>query len=189
MTYIGEIRAFPYNFRPSMEVEWLVCDGMLHNIREYQALYSVIGVRYGGDANSVFKVPDLRSRLAAGMGVQPETQTERMLGAQWGTDSVTLKVENMPAHTHALTGAFTAAAADLSGEPAGTYKLSRTFNQLDYLKDDVPDVRLSPHIISFEGGAWVDKNQVTVAHENRQPVLALAYFICSRGGKYPMRDY
>lgn len=189
MTYIGEIRAFPYNFKPSMDVEWLVCDGTLYPIRDYQALYSIIGTWYGGDGVTQFKVPDLRSRLAAGAGVQPETQAERRLGAHWGTESVTLEVENMPAHTHTLTGAFTSVAADLSGEPASTYKLSRTFNQLDYLKDGVPDVPLSPSIISFEGGALVDKKQVTVAHENRQPVLALTYFICSLGGKYPVREY
>lgn len=187
MTYIGEIRAFPYNYKPRMEVEWLLCDGTQYRISEHQALYSIIGYRYGGDGRTFFNVPDLRTRIIAGMGIQPATQVVRKLGDKWGTETVTLETKNMPAHTHPMVGAFTGNAADLSGTPTATYRLSRTFNQLNYLKRD-PDTYLSGQAVSSKGGVVVDNVPVAAAHDNLQPVLALAYFICSDRGRYPTRD-
>lgn len=187
MTYIGEIRTFPYNYKPTMEVEWLICDGSQHPISRYQALYSIIGFRYGGDGKDVFKVPDLRTRVSAGMGIQPVTASERKIGDKWGTESVTLEMKNMPAHTHPMVGAVTTLATDLSGTPDETYKISRTYNQLDYTKRN-PDAFLSEHAVSWIGGKVVNNISLAVEHENRQPVLALTYFICADRGKYPYRE-
>ena len=186
MTYIGEIRTFPYNYRPQMEVDWLVCDGTEQFIVQFQALYAIIGTRYGGDGKTVFRVPDLRARIAAGTGRQPATGGVRELGDRWGTENVTLKSANMPAHTHPLVGAFTGSASDLSGSPSEAHRLSRTFNQLDYAKRD-PDTQMSPQVVSSAGGMVLDNVPVAAPHENRQPVLALTYFICALGGKFPVR--
>lgn len=188
MTFIAEIRTFPYSYTPQMEVEWLRCDGTQYRIMQYQALYSIIGSRYGGDGKTVFNVPDLRTRVAAGAGVQPATGGVRNLGDKWGTDTVTLAFANMPRHNHPLVGAFSGSASDLSGTPAETYRLSRTFNQLDYAKR-APDTTLSPRVVSVAGGVLVNNvPAAAAAHENRQPVLALTYFICALGGKYPIHS-
>ncbi|MBU9714931.1 phage tail protein [Evansella tamaricis] len=56
-TYIGEIRLFPYDFAPD---GWLKCDGSLLPISSNTTLYSLIGIKYGGNGISTFGIPDLR---------------------------------------------------------------------------------------------------------------------------------
>jgi len=53
--FIGEIRAFPYNFIPK---GWLACDGSRQPVSKYRVLYAVMGSLYGGD-EITFNVPNL----------------------------------------------------------------------------------------------------------------------------------
>jgi microcystin-dependent protein len=62
MPYVGEIRAFT----SELPRAWLPCDGRLLPIDKYQALYSTIGMVYGGDDSTKFALPDLRGRVVAG---------------------------------------------------------------------------------------------------------------------------
>jgi uncharacterized protein YbdZ (MbtH family)/microcystin-dependent protein len=57
---IGEIRLFAGDFAPT---GWAMCDGQQLPIAHYSALYSVIGVQYGGDGLTWFALPDLRGRV------------------------------------------------------------------------------------------------------------------------------
>ncbi len=54
--FIGEVELFPYTFVPT---GWSLCDGKLLNIQEYQALYAIIRVTYGGDGITTFALPNL----------------------------------------------------------------------------------------------------------------------------------
>jgi microcystin-dependent protein len=56
--YIGQIQLFPYNFEPR---GWVLCDGRTMQIMQYQALYSLLGITFGGNATTDFKIPDLRN--------------------------------------------------------------------------------------------------------------------------------
>lgn len=56
--FYGTIQLFPYDFAPQ---NWVPCNGTLLNINMYQALYALLGTRFGGDGRSTFGVPDLRS--------------------------------------------------------------------------------------------------------------------------------
>lgn len=58
--FIAEIGTFAGDFAPD---GWVDCNGQTLNINQYQALYSLIGNRYGGDGHTNFKVPDLRPEL------------------------------------------------------------------------------------------------------------------------------
>lgn len=58
--FLGEIRLFGGNYAPR---GWALCDGRLLSINEHQALYSVLGTRYGGDGRTEFGLPDLRGQL------------------------------------------------------------------------------------------------------------------------------
>ncbi len=62
---IGEVRGFS-----SAEIPegWLPCHGQRLPIRGHQALFSLVGVAYGGDGINDFGVPDLRGRAIAGVG-------------------------------------------------------------------------------------------------------------------------
>lgn len=57
-TYLGQIVLLPYSFTPR---NYVICQGQLLSISQYQALYSLIGPQFGGDARNTFALPDLRN--------------------------------------------------------------------------------------------------------------------------------
>ncbi|MCF7757665.1 tail fiber protein [Paenibacillus xylanexedens] len=63
--YIGEIQLFPYNGAPS---GWMYAAGQNMSITQNTALFSLLGVNYGGDGKSTFALPDLTDAAPEGMG-------------------------------------------------------------------------------------------------------------------------
>ena len=55
---LGSIKLFPFNFIPN---GYMHCDGRLLSINQYQALFALLGTTFGGDGNSTFALPDLKS--------------------------------------------------------------------------------------------------------------------------------
>ncbi len=169
-TLIGEIRAFPHSFVPKLEARWLPCDGSILTIKDYPDLYSVIGARFGQTALSNFALPDMRGRTVAGAGQGPGL-TSRAFGARWGTPEVTLTVDQIPPHRHVINTEFSTSVAKLKNAPEPGLALSRTGNQYNYSNETLQDeVRLHPKAFGETGQGQ--------AHENRQPSLAVNYFIC-----------
>ena len=66
----------------------------------------MIGTTYGGDGISTFGLPNLQSRAVVGTGQGPGT-SNYVLGQIGGTETVTLTVSQIPAHTHSITLAVT----------------------------------------------------------------------------------
>jgi microcystin-dependent protein len=66
---IGEIRLFAGNYAP---MNWATCNGAILQIMMYQALYSVLGVQFGGNGTTTFALPKLTPAVSAGSatGVQ-----------------------------------------------------------------------------------------------------------------------
>jgi microcystin-dependent protein len=62
---IGEIRLFAGTFAP---VRWAFCDGSMQQIANNSALFSVIGVQFGGDARTTFALPKLDPLPTTGPG-------------------------------------------------------------------------------------------------------------------------
>lgn len=62
---LGEVVAFAGDFIPS---GFLLADGRVLPINEYQGLYTLLGVTYGGDGITTFSLPDLRARTVIGAG-------------------------------------------------------------------------------------------------------------------------
>jgi microcystin-dependent protein len=94
--FLGEIRMFGGNFAPS---GWALCDGQSLAISQNTALFSIIGITYGGDGRTYFRLPDLRGRSA----VHPGTgggMTPVHLGEKGGTEGFTLTTNNLPSHSH-----------------------------------------------------------------------------------------
>lgn len=110
---LGQIILWPVPWIPE---GWALCDGSLLNINTNQALYSLLGTRYGGDGVNTFKLPDLRSKFPAGSTAP--TQIAQQGGAASGTvsgvgaGSITIGAGNLPAHTHTAT--FTGAGVTAS---------------------------------------------------------------------------
>jgi microcystin-dependent protein len=110
--FLGEIRMFGFNFAP---VGWALADGSLLPIAQNQALFSLLGVQFGGDGITTFALPDLRGRVASHQGQGPGL-SNRAVGDTGGAETVTLTTAQMPNHTHPLVANSTSATAK---EPAG----------------------------------------------------------------------
>lgn len=184
--FIGEIRIFPYNFAPD---QWLPCDGTIYAISRFQALFSVIGNTYGGDAGKgTFGVPNLSARSTeanpaiCGVGQAFGTSANWVLGQAAGTQSVTLGMNQLPSHTHQMvrTGGSWTAAKKLAA-PSGGVQVGGLYVNLtttgETLTANSPNTTLSPLAIGSVGGS--------AAHENRQPFLVCPFAICW-DGTYPV---
>ena len=99
--FVGEIRAFGFNFAPR---GWASCDGQLISIASNTALFSLLGTIYGGDGRSTFGLPDLRGRVAINLGTGPGLSTHN-IGQLSGAESNILNQNQMPAHNHVITAA------------------------------------------------------------------------------------
>lgn len=81
---------------------WAFCNGQLMSIAQNTALFSLLGTTYGGDGQTTFALPDLRSRRPNHQG-QGSGLSNYVIGQAGGTESVTLTVSNLPAHNHTAT--------------------------------------------------------------------------------------
>jgi microcystin-dependent protein len=102
--YYAQVTIFAGTFPPK---NWAFCNGQIMVISQNTALFSLLGTTYGGDGRVTFALPDLRGRVAIHDGGTPELS----LGAMGGQESVTLTVNQMPAHNHAIINAAGAPAA------------------------------------------------------------------------------
>ena len=90
---------------------WALCAGQLMPISQNTALFSLLGTMYGGNGISTFALPDLRGRVALGIGQGPGLSLYDQ-GEVGGDEIVTLLASEMPAHTHGVNVTSTVATAD-----------------------------------------------------------------------------
>ncbi|WP_339481339.1 MULTISPECIES: phage tail protein [unclassified Pseudomonas] len=98
--FIGTIQSFAFNFAPR---DWALCNGQTLSLSQYQTLFALIGVTYGGNGQTTFLLPNLQGRLPLGQGNGPGL-TPRVIGEISGTENVSATINNLPNHTHTLTG-------------------------------------------------------------------------------------
>jgi microcystin-dependent protein len=166
-SYVGEIRIFAGNYAPQ---GWALCDGSLLAISEFSTLFNLIGTTYGGDGQSTFALPDLRSRVPVHSG------SGFTLGQTGGTETVTITTSEIPAHSHAVIA--TTSEADNS-DP--TDRLPATHNYggdpvNGYKVPDINTVSVTATSTGNTGGS--------LPHSNIQPFVAVN-FIISLFGVYP----
>ncbi|HEX9367367.1 MAG TPA: tail fiber protein [Vicinamibacterales bacterium] len=113
--FIGEIRFFCGNFAPS---NWQICAGQTLAISQYTALFSILGTTFGGNGTTNFMLPDFRGRMPLSTGQSPGT-SNYVLGQQGGSESTTISMSQMPAHTHQATAVVNASARAGQETPAG----------------------------------------------------------------------
>ena len=168
--FIGEIRMFAGNFAPA---GWAFCDGQLMPISQNDAMFVLIGTTYGGDGESTFALPNLQSRVPMHFGTGPDGVTYQIAEAA-GTESVTLTVQQIPVHNHALLGSTAAAQ---TGDP--TNQVVAQSVQVAYLIEADPELQFNNGAISPVGGSQ--------PHENCQPFLCINYII-SLFGLFPQQN-
>src|SRR5471030_2584967 len=98
--FMGTVMTFGFNFAPN---GWALCNGQIMNIQQYQALFTLLGTVYGGNGSQTFGLPKLQSRLPICQGTGPGL-TARVMGENSGTETITATLNNLPNHTHTLTG-------------------------------------------------------------------------------------
>ncbi|MCG8354533.1 MAG: tail fiber protein [Kiloniellales bacterium] len=161
--FIGEIRMFAGTFAPQ---GWAFCDGQLINVRDNEALFSVIGSVYGGDGRTTFGLPDMRGRLpihaGSGLGLTP-----RAIGARGGSETVSVTESQLPQHTHALQG--TSDLADRQA-PANSVPARGVANL--WSEDFDSDPMSTQAITSIGGGG---------SHNNLMPFAVINFIIATTG--------
>ncbi len=100
--YLGTVTVFSGNFAPRA---WMFCQGQLLAIAEYDALFALIGTTYGGDGQTTFALPDLRSRVSIHQG-QGAGLSNYVIGEAAGVESTTLLSINLPTHAHSMVGSL-----------------------------------------------------------------------------------
>lgn len=125
-TFLGEIRMFAGNFAPT---GWAFCQGQLLPIAQNQALFSLLGTTYGGDGRTSFALPDLRGRVPVGFGQGPGL-SNREIGEKFGSELVTLNINQMPSHNHTVNAVTTEGNQNLptNSLPANTKALDKEYS-------------------------------------------------------------
>jgi len=163
--YVGECRLVGFNFAP---VGWMMCNGQIVPISEYETLFNLIGTTYGGDGQSTFGLPDLRGRASIHQG--PGFVMAQMAGSE----TVTLTTAQIPSHNHILLGSGTA-----GNTTSFQGKVLATAPSDIYVHNTNPTVAMNANAIGQTGN-----NQ---PHNNLQPYLTLNWII-SLFGVYPSQS-
>lgn len=166
--FVGEIRMFAGSFAPA---GWAFCAGQLMPISENDVLFNLIGTTYGGDGQETFGMPDLQGRVPVHVGQGPGITQNYQLGERGGVETVTLTVNQIPAHSHPPIASLTGTA----DTPAGGFWAGSSAKQFAA----VPPTGVLGTPVSAAGG-----NQ---PHENMPPFVAINYII-SLFGIYPTQS-
>lgn len=165
--FLGEVKVVSFNFAPR---GWALCNGQLMSINQNQALYSVLGVQYGGDGVTTFALPNLQGRVPIHWG------NRFVVGQAGGEAAHTLTINEMPTHTHPPVAQ--SAASNPGSDPTNSVWAPGSANMFAAAPAG-PTVTMSPAAIGNTGA-----NQ---PHENQSPYLVLNFVIALQG-VYPSRS-
>jgi microcystin-dependent protein len=163
--FIGQITLVAFNFAP---LGWAFCTGQLLPIDQNAALFQLIGTIYGGDGQTTFALPDLRSRIPLHQG-QGSGTSNYTIGQTGGSENVTLTSDQVPSHTHQAQ-CFTAGSN--SGSPVNAL-WAQASNDQPYKSNTTGAANMAPGAIGPAGA-----NQ---PHTNVMAYQALNYIIALQG--------
>ena len=179
--FLGQVQLFGFNFAPS---GWALCQGQLLPIAQYTALFSILGINYGGDGRVTFGLPNLQGNVVVGVGLGPGLSLYET-GQFGGSTSVTLLNNEMAAHSHgfmatsASGSTATASGGQLAVGQLGSSKGSSTTAKVYSPNAGSATTGLAPQSIRPAGGSQ--------PHNNMQPFLVLNYCI-ALVGNFPARN-
>ncbi len=207
--FIGQIMMFGGNFTIR---NWGQCSGGLIAISSNNALFSILGTMYGGDGRTTFALPDFRGRVPMSKGRHPGSLYDWRQGQAAGTETHTLNLLELAAHSHTvtLTGTtagetitptatlFTEKGAASVNTPTGNllandsngniYKApdgTKTNNAMSSEAIVVDDIVVSPQAVTSSGSTNITGN--SQSFNIIQPTLAVNFLI-AMFGIYPSRN-
>ena len=182
---IGSIIPWGPSFAPR---GFLACNGQLLPIRQYTALYSLLGVTYGGDGTTTFALPNLNGRVAVGAG-QPPGLGNYPLGDTGGVSAVAIDQNTMAAHGHPvqLTGQVSIQCNQAAGNqqfPTNNYPAAAIEDPSTLSPVDTPyhtTANATAGAVTTTLTPTVQPAGSGMAHDNMQPYLGLYWIICIEG--------
>ena len=170
--YLGDIKLTAITFN---QRGWMSCEGQLLPIAQYSALFSLLGITYGGDGRTTFALPDLRGRVPVGLGNGPGL-TSRVQGQKSGTETNTISISQMPSHSHVIN-----AVVEDGNQSVPTNNLLAGTKVLDkeYSDASASNTTMNSGMVSIEGGGQ--------SVNNMPPYLVVRYVICVEG-IFPSRN-
>lgn len=159
-SYIGSICLWPLDWAPR---NWMLCQGQTLQITQYSALYSILGITYGGNGTTTFALPDLRGKTALGVGQGKGINTAYTLGKTGGSAGSMIVSNQLPI---IALGAVKVKADIFSSSGASV-------------------------VVPSEAGITAGIQSATLGgtqtHDNMQPYMGMNYIICING-YYPSRN-
>jgi microcystin-dependent protein len=163
--FLSEIKIVSFNFPPK---GWAFCNGQFLPINQNQALFSLLGTTYGGNGQTTFALPNLRGQVPIHVG------NGHTLGETAGTTSVTVNIQQLPDHIHALQASPNS--VGVSADPSNNF-LAPVSNT--YVSSPSNLTPLDPSSVSSVGGSQ--------PHNNMMPYLVLNFIIALQG-IFPSRN-
>jgi microcystin-dependent protein len=166
--YVGEIRMFGGNFPPA---GWAMAAGQLMPIAQNDTLFTLYGTMYGGDGQETFGIPNLNGRAPMHNGQGPGISQNYIQGEAAGVESVTLTIQQIPVHNHALL-----ANQGIAQNQQPQDGLVAQSSVVKLYITDVASSQMDNQMLQPVGGSQ--------PHENMQPYLVVG-FIVSLFGIFP----
>tara|TARA_Y100000385_G_C13098960_1_gene643195 strand:+ start:52 stop:630 length:579 start_codon:yes stop_codon:yes gene_type:complete len=163
--YLGDIKMTGISY---IQSGWMACEGQLLPISSNPALFSLLGVAYGGDGETTFALPDLRSRVPVGQGTGPGLPNY-IRGGTGGSTTNTLTTPNLPAHSHSVIAISEDgnSSSPTNNFPAGTKLLDKEYATTG------TTTNMNTNMIGNTGS--------NTAVNNMQPYAVVRYVICVQG--------
>lgn len=172
--YLGEIKAFAFGIVPE---GWHLCDGSLLPMQQNMAIYSLIGITFGGDGRTNFALPDLRGRVI----VSPNNKSyDSIMGAKNGVETVTL-TNQQTNHMHSMQ---VEAALGNTTIPTNLLAIPDVSSLPSEIINIYADPKSSPTVCL--NSATIEAFGGNMPHNNMQPFLVVNYCIAT-SGIYPQR--
>lgn len=114
--FISQITGFGLNF---VVRGWAYCSGTILNISTNSALFSLLGITYGGDGRTTFALPDMRGRISFQHGQGPGLPNYD-IGARGGIYEFTQNTNHLASHSHGNVQIGAAAVPGSEGSPTST---------------------------------------------------------------------
>jgi microcystin-dependent protein len=161
--FLSEIKIVSFNFPPK---GWAFANGQFLPINQNQALFALLGTTYGGNGQTTFALPNLKGRVPIHFG------GAHTLGEAAGSSAVTINIQQLPTHIHALQ---VTNANGATSNPAGAFlgAVNSGYGPATSL------TTLAPQTVSSVGGSQ--------AHNNMMPYLVLNFIIALQG-IFPSRN-
>lgn len=173
--FIAEIRIFGCNFAPK---GWAQCNGQLLPIASNTALFSLIGIYYGGNGTSTFALPNLQGQAALCQG-QGQGLSNYSIGEMTGTANVSLSASQLPPHSHPVNCYNDAGTVTGPGGNVLAASGTDTRGNVMYSATAGTPIAMNPAQIGVTGNG--------TPHNNMSPYLAMNYCIALQG-VYPPRS-